>query len=521
MIRKENDRQNGLEFVSIENLVPEDHFLRKVDRYIDFGFIREKCLPFYCPDNGRPAIDPVRLFKILFLGYFFGVRSERQLIRDIQVNLAYRWFLGMGIAEKPISHSTLSQNRCRRFQDSPVYQEIFDEIVFQAMNHNLVGGEQLFTDSTHIRANANRNRFTKEVVRKQTRDYLGELDRAVNEDRIAHGKKPLDPKPPKPEKNEQEKEERKAKEPETKVSSTDPESGYLSRPGKPEGFAYLDHRTVDGKANIITDVHLTPGNVNDCVPYLERLDAQIAKFGFNVREVALDAGYNTIGICHGLVERGLFGVVGYRKPSGRKRNGEFYLREYCYDRENDCYICPCGHRLTYSTTTRDGNREYVSTSSVCRVCPQLHRCMHNKTGIRKISRHVWEDDREQLKRNRNTLEGKRLYHRRQETIERSFADAKVLHGYRYARFRGLRKVLSQGLLTAACQNMKKIVTLLERCRKNPEAAPNQMGLLAKMRRLLSCFPRVWRILPEFRGRLPKSTLLSRIILFPKCAMVGS
>lgn len=128
---------------------------------------------------------------MMFIGYLYGIRSERQLEREIQVNLAYRWFLGLNISDPVPHHSTISWNRCNRFKDTTVFQDIFDEIVFLAMNHKMVGGSVLFTDSTHLKANANKHKFTRETVKVETREYVEELDKAIEEDRTAHGKKPL------------------------------------------------------------------------------------------------------------------------------------------------------------------------------------------------------------------------------------------------------------------------------------------------------------------------------------------
>ena len=189
MLRSNREKQQAYEFVSIEELVPQDHLLRKVDKYIDFSFIDEKVRPLYCADNGRPAIDPVVLFKMIFLGYFYGIRSERQLEREIQTNLAYRWFLGLGLTDKVPDHSTISWNRRTRFKDTEIFQEIFDEIVLQAIQHRMVGGRVLVTDSTHVKANANKHKYTKEQVLQNTRDYVSELNAAVEADRNAHGKK--------------------------------------------------------------------------------------------------------------------------------------------------------------------------------------------------------------------------------------------------------------------------------------------------------------------------------------------
>jgi len=445
MLKSPSPRQYALEMVTLEELVPTDHLLRLIDRSIEFDFIRDATAPLYCENNGRPAIDPVQLFKMLFIGYLFGVRSERQLVKEIQVNVAYRWFLGLSLTDKVPDASTLSQNRRRRFDGTDIEQEIFDRIVEQAMAHGLIGGQALYTDSTHLKANANKRRHTVHEVTQSPMAYLDELNAAIDADREAHGKAPLKDKAESP-----------AIKP-TKVSDTDPDAGYMVRDQKPEGFFYLDHRTVDGKHNIITDTHVTPGNVHDSRPYLERLDRQCERFGLSPQVVGLDAGYNTAAVCHGLVVRGIAGVLGYKRPHGIK--GQFKRRQFDYDLERDAYRCPEGQWLLYSTTNRTGYREYKSDPNRCRDCPALKQCTGSRNHQKVMTRHVWEVDREALDANRLTDWGKEVYERRRETVERSFADAKQLHGHRYARYRGLRRVSGQSLLAAACQNMKKIARL--------------------------------------------------------------
>jgi transposase len=189
MLRSQKDKQTAYEFVSLEELVPQDHMLRKIDKYIDFSFILEKVRPLYCESNGRPSIDPIVLFKMIFLGYFYGIRSERRLEQEIQTNLAYRWFLGLNLTDKVPDHSTISWNRRIRFKDTTIFQDIFDEIVLQALQHKMVGGRVLMTDSTHIKANANKHKYTKQMVLQNTRDYLDELNSAIEEDRKENGKK--------------------------------------------------------------------------------------------------------------------------------------------------------------------------------------------------------------------------------------------------------------------------------------------------------------------------------------------
>ena len=194
MINERKEAQSEIEVVMLEELVPQDHLLRKIDKYIDFSFIRDLTRDLYCHTNGRPAVDPVVLFKMLFIGYLYGIRSERQLVKDIEVNLAYRWFLGYSITEKIPDSSTISQNRIRRFKGTDIPQKIFDNIVLQSMEKGLVGGKILYSDSTHIKANANKRKFEKVEVDVTPKEYIEQLDIDVNEDRENRNKKPLKPR---------------------------------------------------------------------------------------------------------------------------------------------------------------------------------------------------------------------------------------------------------------------------------------------------------------------------------------
>ena len=266
----------------------------------------------------------------------------------------------------------------------------------------------------------------------------------------------------------------------------------MCRDFKEEGFAYLDHRTVDSKYNIITDVHVTPGNVHDSIPYIERLDRQINRFGFDVKAVGLDAGYNTVAVCHGLKQRDIYGALAYKAPSSDKN----HLRKklFTYDSKRDIYICPEGEILTYQNTGRTGYQEYVSNPRICSKCPKLSICTKDKNNRKLIARHVWEEDKIKMDSNRLSDEGKRIYKRRKETVERSFADAKQLHGYRYARFRGLAQVTFQCLMTAICQNIKKIANLLDK-KSRKDAVIND--ILTVFDLIFSFDKLIWRYESQF------------------------
>ena len=446
MLKDPSPQQHALEMISLEDLVPHGHLVRKIEKHIDFEFIRAEVAHLYCPDNGRPPVDPVRLFKIMFLGYLFGIPSEAKLVKEIEVNMAYRWFLKMGLTEKVIHASTLSQNRIRRFNNTDVFERIFENIVNQAISAGLIDGTTLYTDSTHLKADANKNKSFNEERPVRPSAYLDEINAAVAADREAHGKKPLKPAVEKTAvKN-------------TKVSTTDPDSGYMPRDHKPKGFFYLDHRTVDGKHALIVDTHVTPGNVHDSQPYLERLDTTIERFQLETKAVGLDAGYYTAPVCGGLEERGICGVFGYRRPVRTKN--EFKKKHFTYDPQEDVYRCPNNELLPYRTTSRDGYREYHADPHTCAQCPLQKKCTQARIPKKVITRHVMADSMERANERRLTPQGKRMYRRRCETVERSFADAKQHHGHRYARFRGRWKVQMQALLAATAQNMKKIAMLL-------------------------------------------------------------
>ena len=446
MLREAEVQQQEMELVTTESLVPADHLLRRIEAGVDLEFIRERVRPLYCADNGRPALDPVVLFKLLLIGYRFGIRSERQLMREVQCNAAYRWFLRLKLTAKVPDASTLSQNRRRRFRGSDVYQQIFDEVVELACRKGLVTGKVLYTDSTHLKANANKNKFDVARVEVKPVEYLAQLEAAVEQDRTEHGKRELKTKAAAPQTKE------------IKVSRSDVESGYMVRDGKPKGFFYLDHRTVDGKHAIITDTHVTPANVHDSIPYLKRLDRQRERFGFHVQAVGLDAGYSTAAIAKGLEERDIYGVIGYRTPNHAE--GLFRKRQFGYDEPQDVYICPAGQLLVYRTTNREGYRQYHSDAKICLQCPLRQQCTRSRNATKVVTRHVWQRWKDRVDAHRLEPRGKRIYKRRKETVERSFADAKQLHGHRYARMRGLSNVREQSLLAAVAQNIKTIALLL-------------------------------------------------------------
>lgn len=205
MTRGGGKNRGQIEFTSLEDLVPEDHLVRKLENAIEWSFIYEMVEDSYCEDNGRPSLDPVTLIKLPIIQYMFGIRSMRQTIQEIKVNNAYRWFLGLGLHDAPPHFSTFGKNYTRRFQDTDLFERIFQRILKECMDAGLVDESVVFVDSTHVKARANSKKYEDVIVEEQALWYEKELREEIDRDREAHGKKPLkdekedeeDPKPPK------------------------------------------------------------------------------------------------------------------------------------------------------------------------------------------------------------------------------------------------------------------------------------------------------------------------------------
>ena len=252
------------------------------------------------------------------------------------------------------------------------------------------------------------------------------LEEEINEERQRQGKKPL-------------KYEDNIIEKKVKINKTDKESGYYHRDNKENGFMYLDHRTTDGKANIIVDCYITKGNIHDSVPYIERLEYVKNTYGFKIKNVALDSGYDSLDIKKYLYDNEIFGVIGYRRHGTTESRN--FKRNYTYKEEQDIYINKeTGEVLEYKgLIDRNGYKKYKS--------------LNNEI---IILRHIKENINEHFIENRLSQKGKELYKLRKIKIERSFADSKQNHGYRYAMHRGIKKNQNYAWLICAAQNMKNI-----------------------------------------------------------------
>lgn len=165
MLNKRENKVKQVQVICIEDLVPKKHLLRKIDKAIDWSFI-ELVEDKYCKDNGRPSIDPVTLIKMPILQYLYGIKSMRQTIKEIEVNVAYRWFLGLDLTDEVPHFSTFGKNYKRRFEGTDIFEQIFARILEECIKNKLVKPKEIFVDATHVKACANSKKLSKEAVER-------------------------------------------------------------------------------------------------------------------------------------------------------------------------------------------------------------------------------------------------------------------------------------------------------------------------------------------------------------------
>lgn len=191
MTRNADNKRKQTRTLCTDDLVPKDHLLRAVDQAIDWTFIYDLVEDKYSSNRGRPSMDPVMLIKIPIIQYLYGIKSMRQTMKEIEVNVAYRWFLGLELTDKVPHFSTFGKNYMRRFKDTDLFEQIFSYILSECYKHKFVNPREVFVDSTHVKACANNKKMTSKVLEEEALFYEELLQKEISQDRIEHGKKPL------------------------------------------------------------------------------------------------------------------------------------------------------------------------------------------------------------------------------------------------------------------------------------------------------------------------------------------
>jgi transposase len=427
-------------YFRLEDQVAENHLLRLIDRHVNFEFVRAKLKDRYS-DGGRPSIDPELLLRMLLVGYLYGVTSERKLVEELRMHLAWRWFTGLGFDQEIPHHSTFSKNRHGRFQESNLFQELFEEIVARCVAAGLVKGKHMSVDGSFIQANADHHSRVPpdqlaEVakVNHTVREYLVELER----------ENPVEP----------------PVEQQDKVSTTDPDSTYATK-GGPARLGYYDNYLVDNASCVIVGVQATPARLShESVAARDMIERYRERYGYLPQTLAADTTYGNGELLQWLDERGIAGYMRVKENGNGQSDDLYGIDQFTYVPEENCYICPEGKVLKYTGINKRNNTHvYFSTPKRCRECSQKSRCTRGKYRI--IAVHTCEEARQRAKARAETPEFA-ISQRARRKVEALFAELKNYIGLRRLRLRRMRFVREQFYLAATAQNLKRLVRFLSR-----------------------------------------------------------
>lgn len=466
--------------VRLEQMIPPDHILRRIQQAIDFSFIDRLTAGLYSP-TGRPSVPPQVLVRMLVIGYLFGLTSERRLCQEVHLNLAYRWFCGLSLEDKVPDHSTFSKNRHGRFAATTLFRDLFYEVVRQAMERGLVGGRHLTVDATTVQADASLNSLEPMIVALSPQQYVEKLDEQnpittdTTPDREGDGSPPLPPKLSN----------------DTHRSDTDPDARLLAKRFQKTQLAYSDNVLMDNAHRVIVDVEVTEPNLHrEGQVAGDMVERSRLRLGVDPQTVGGDKAYGYGPAVRRLCEAGVEPHAPAPVTGQWNAQGIFGKDDFVYDRAHDELICPAGKRL-HKRTAHAHNRqtEYAARLTDCRDCPLKPQC--TRARYRVAHRH-WDQDYLNRAEAARATAGYRLSQCCRKRIEHLFAEAKEQMGLRRARRRGWANVTEQCLLTALVQNIKRIVAVL---RTLPPAAagavacprPPLMKLLGWLQRQLSVF----------------------------------
>ncbi|MGI6767837.1 MAG: IS1182 family transposase [Bacilli bacterium] len=450
--------RNQIEFVCLEQIVPEEHLLRKIENVIDFSFIHKYTKEYYSENKGRPCIDPVILFKIIFLNYFYGKNSVRATIEEIKVNMAYRWFLGLSITDTVPNYSTFSQNYIRRFKNTNVFENIFSTVITKLFEMNLVDTSVIFVDGTHVKASANKHKIIKKQVKVIADKYQKAMEEEINEYRKEMGREFYDDDSDGSgfTVNEETGEIIESNTKTVTVSTTDRDCGMFIKGEHERQLAYVDMCCCD-KNGWNLGFHVNPANMHDSKAFLPFFEEVVIKY--NPEVICGDAAFATGLIAKTNQKYGIKLLVPYVRPRGKRAS--FSKSSFEYQPEIDAFLCPNNKLLYRSNIDRKGYFQYRIPKHECKSCPFFKECVKNASS-KTIIRHIYSDFLESTKKLRLSDFGKNTYKLRKVSIERMFAEAKEYHGLRYTRYRGLQKNINYRYLLYACYNIKKLALLVDK-----------------------------------------------------------
>ena len=426
----------------LRGLIPDDHILVRIDEAISTSWIRREVEGLYSESMGRPSIDPESALRLMIAGFVYGIKQDRKLMREAEVNIAIRWFCGFAIDEKIPDHSSLT--RIRQRWGSEVFSRIFKRVVMMCSDAGLLSFETVHVDSTLIRADVS----WESIIKVHTEDVIelnGE-EAGEDDDKGGSGKTEL-------------------------RSRTDPDAS-LTRANRMEKYApcYKQHTAVDDKSGVIVDVDVTTGKVNEGTHLIAQVERVIENTGVVPSVVTADAAYGLSENYRILERMGIEPVI--PAPPERCQGGSIPIRRFKYDEKHHIVRCPGGKKI--NCTGKNNQGWLFSTSRRdCASCHLKSRCVAKSSGRRSILIVYGYTALLRGRRMKFKDKMKYFYSRHRACVEGRNGEAKEQHGLRRAARRGLEQVLIQAYLTAVVMNLKRlgafvfdVFRLLSRIQKN-------------------------------------------------------
>ena len=446
MGRLNHDQEQFFYSFRLDEAVPNDHPVREIAAVLDLSWVHSELAPYYS-QLGRPSIDPVLMIRMLIVGYVFAIRSERSLCRDVQVNLAYRWFCGLSIEDKIPDHSAFSRARNERFRDSGIFRRVFERVVEACIAAGLVGGEGFAVDASLIAADANKQRSipgkdwdkngAPEKASRAVQEYLATLDATA-----FGAASDVTPK---------------------FVSRSDPAAQWTGAQRGPAFFAYSDNYLIDLKAGVIMDVEASRA-IRQAEVGAEQTMIERTEQCFDIKPAWLagDTAYGSGANLNWLVnDKDIAPHIPVIDKSKRE-DGTFSREDFRFDKERNIYICPAGKTLTTTgKLVNDGETLlYLSRTRDCRSCLLKARCCL-KTPFRRIQRSLYEEARDVARALAKT-EAFEQSRRERKRVEMLFAHLKRILRLGRLRLRGPCGAQFEFMLAAIAQNLRRLAKFVVR-----------------------------------------------------------
>ena len=419
---------------SLDKIVSEDDFYRRLDRILDLSFLYKECKGIY-GRTGNPSIDPVVFFKILIVGYLENIIYDRQLARRIKDSLSIRLFLRYDIDEEMPWHSTISRTRARIPVE--IYDKVFDYMLRVCIEHNLVIGEHVSIDSTLMKANASLDSLERKVPKYTVKDYR-EKTCVLNL----------------PEESK-DKSKKNKRDNTTHVSKHDPDSRISKKPGKKTDLYYKGNISTDSKRGIIVHPETVYGDVNDSMTLKKMTESskeRLERHRLYLQSISADKAY-----CIGKTLKQLeeIKVETYIPLVKRTTKTNIWtIDKFTYDKENDCYICPNLKKLPYKDNNGRSKR-YRASYKDCKVCQYKQKCISKEMG-RLIFHPVYKEQFDKLEKRLNTHMAKKAS-RWRKGVERAFAELINNLGVKKINTLGLKNANKKLIMAAFTYNLKKFL----------------------------------------------------------------